>query len=160
MKKILNIKEAIKVAEKLRRKKKSIVIAGGIFDILHLGHIEFLEKAKKEGDCLFVLLEDDTKAREEKGKNRPINSQGDRAKILSFLRNVDYIIVLKNMTDNLAYDKIMIKIQPDIIATTYGDPYINHKKRQARLIKGKVVNVIKRIDRQSTTKYIKLIDIN
>jgi len=160
MNKILTIRKGIETARKLKKQDKTIVVAGGIFDILHLGHIKFLEKSKKYGDNLFVLLEDDAKAAKEKGEKRPINSQKDRARILSTLQSVDYIIMLKNMTNNRLYDRIMVKIQPNIIATTHGDPYVYHKKRQAKLIQGKVVYVTKKIDNRSTTKYIKLIDIN
>lgn len=160
MNKVVEIKEAIEIANKLKKQNKSIVVAGGFFDILHLGHIKFLEKAKKYGDYLFVLLEEDSKAAKEKGRKRPINSQKDRAEILSVLQSVDYVIPLKNMTNNELYDKLMIQIHPDIIATTYGDPYVIHKKRQAKLIKSKVIYVIKRIDSHSTTKYAKLISMN
>lgn len=160
MNKILTIQKGLEVAQKLKKLNKTIVVAGGVFDILHPGHIEFLEKSKKYGDYLFVLLEDDAKAKKEKGDNRPVNSQTNRAKILSSLQNVDYIIMLSNMTDNKLYDKIILGIRPNVIATTYGDPYVNHKIRQAKLIQGRVVYVIKRINRYSTTKYIKLININ
>jgi FAD synthetase len=160
MNKILDVDGAIKISRKLRKKNKRIVVAGGFFDVLHLGHIKFLEKAKEHGDYLFVLLEEDSKATKIKGNNRPINSQKCRATILSALKNVDYIIMLKNMTNNESYDKIMIEMQPDVIATTFGDPYVIHKERQARLIRGKVINVIKRINDHSTTKYIKLANIN
>lgn len=157
MRKILNIKDSIEIAKKLKSKNKTIVVVGGIFDILHLGHIKFLENAKKYGDYLFLLLEDDIKARKEKGKDRPIHSQKDRAKILSSLQSVDYIVLLTNMTSNIRYDKIMVELKPDVIATTYGDPYVEHKKRQARLINGKVEYVTKRIYSHSASKYIKLI---
>lgn len=157
MKKILNIKEAIGIAKKLHSENKSIVLAGGFFDILHLGHIKFLENSKKHGDYLFLLLEDDTKARKEKGKGRPIHSQKDRAKILSFLQSVDYIVLLTNMTNNIRYDKIIVQIKPNVIAATYGDLYVEHKKRQAKLINGKVEYVIERINKHSTSKYLKLI---
>ena len=157
MRKILNVKEAIRIAKKLRSKNKTIVLAGGFFDILHLGHIKFLEKAKKYGDYLFLLLEDDKKAKEEKGEKRPINLQKDRAKILSTLQSVDYIAMLNNMTNNDCYDKIITQIAPGIIAATNPDPYINHKKRQAKLVQGKVVYVIRRIRNYSTTKLSKQI---
>ncbi|MBF8249715.1 MAG: rfaE1 [Candidatus Levybacteria bacterium] len=160
MNKILNINEAIKIAKKIREQNKSIVVVGGIFDILHPGHIKFLEKSKKYADILFLLLEEDSKVTKEKGKTRPINSQQDRAKILSSLESVDYVIMLKNMTNNDLYDKLMVAIQPKVIATTLGDPYVEHKKRQAKLIQGKVVYVIKRIGNHSTTKYLKLISLN
>lgn len=155
MNKILTIQKGIRVAQKFRKQNKTIVIVGGFFDILHTGHIKFLEKSKKHGDYLFVLLEDDKKAREVKGADRPINSQKDRAKILSTLRSVDYVILLKNMINNSQYDKIIIKIAPSVLATTYGDLYIKHKKRQAKLINGKVIYVISRIYNHSTTQLAK-----
>ena len=155
MKKILSVKEAIKRARKLHGQNKSIVLAGGFFDILHAGHIKFLGNAKKYGDYLFVLLEDDNKARQIKGPKRPINSQRNRAKILSSLKSVDFVILLKNMTNNSDYDKIMVQIAPNVIAATSGDPYMNHKKRQAKKIKGKTIFVIHRIYDHSTTQLAK-----
>jgi len=157
MNKILSIQQGIKTARELKKQNKTIVVAGGFFDILHLGHIKFLEEAKKHGDYLFVLLEEDIKATKQKGKTRPINSQKNRAEILSALESIDYIIMLKNMTNDRIYDNIMVGIRPDIIATTYKDPYVKHKIRQAKLIQGKVVYVIKRIEDRSTTRYVKLI---
>lgn len=151
MNKIISVNNAIKISKHLRNKGKSIVLVGGFFDILHLGHIKFLENSKKHGDYLFVLLEDDNKAKQIKGPKRPINSQKNRAKILSALGSVDYIILLKNMTNNVKYDRLIIQIQPSIIAATYGDRYIKHKKRQAKLINGKVIYVIRRIYNYSTT---------
>lgn len=150
--KILNIKDAIKIAKKIHSNHKSIVLAGGFFDILHIGHIKFLENSKKHGDYLFVLLEDDYKAKKIKGTNRPINSQKNRAKILSTLGSIDYVILLKNMTDNVKYDRIIVQLAPSVLATTYGDPNIKHKKRQAKLVNGKVVCAIERIYNHSTTK--------
>lgn len=157
VKKILIINEAEKVSKKIRKEGKSIVVVGGVFDILHLGHIKFLENSKNQGDYLFLLLEDDRKARRKKGKDRPVHPQKDRAKILSSLSSVDYVVLLRNMTNNTQYDKIMVQIRPNVIATTYGDPYVEHKKRQAKLINGKVEYVIERIHSHSTSQYIKLI---
>lgn len=155
MRKILDIKDAIRIAKRLQSKNKSIVVVGGFFDILHIGHIKFLESSKKYGDYLFVLLEEDKKAKKAKGANRPINSQDDRAKILSSLQSIDYVVLLRNMTNNAQYDKIIIQIAPSILATTHGDPYIDHKKRQAKLINGKVICVIRRIYNHSTTQLAK-----
>lgn len=159
MNKIITIKQAIEISKKIKTANKSIVVVGGFFDILHLGHIKFLEKSKKYGDYLFVLLEEDENAKK-KGKNRPINSQNNRAKILSSLQSVNYVVMLKNMTNSLLYDKLMVEIQPRIIATTSGDSDVNHKKRQAKLIKAKVIYAIKRMRDRSTTKYMRKIDID
>jgi rfaE bifunctional protein nucleotidyltransferase chain/domain len=160
MNKILTLQEAEKIAKNLKKQNKIIVMAGGFFDILHLGHIRFLEEAKKCGDYLFILLEDDAKAKKQKGDKRPINIQNDRAKVLSAIQSVDYIIMLKNMTNDHLYDKIMFAIQPNIIAITRGDPHANQKKRQAKLVGAKIIYVIERIYNLSTTKYSELINIS
>ncbi len=155
MNKIITIEQAIKISKKIKAADKTIVLAGGFFDILHIGHIKFLENSKKHGDYLFVLLEDDCKARKVKGANRPINSQKNRAKILSTLGSVDYVVLLKKMTNNVKYDRLITQMAPSILTTTYGDPYIKHKRRQAKLINGKIVYVIKRIYDHSTTQLVK-----
>lgn len=155
--KILTIQQAIDVSNKLKAEGKAIVLAGGCFDILHIGHIDFLNEAKKRGDVLFVLLESDEAIRRIKGNNRPINSQADRARILSALLGVDYAIILPQLKTDKEYDDVVIKLRPDIIATTKGDKYKKHKERQAKLIGAKVVDVIKNISNKSTTKLIKLL---
>ena len=92
-----------------------------------------------------------------KGSNRPINSQKDRAIILSALRDVDFIILLKKMTNSDIYDNIISQISPGVIATTYPDPKVKHKIRQAKLVNGRVEYVIKRISKYSTTRVVNLI---
>jgi D-beta-D-heptose 7-phosphate kinase/D-beta-D-heptose 1-phosphate adenosyltransferase len=158
MNKILKLKEALQIAKKLREQNKSIVLAGGCFDILHVAHVKFLEKAKQKGDILFVLLESDDNVRKLKGKNRPINSQKNRAMILSALAFVDYVVRLSNLKTNTQYDAIVRKLRPSIIAITAKDPNIVHKIRQANQINGKVVCVLQRISDQSTTRLAKLIE--
>lgn len=154
MKKILNIQQAGKESSRLRKKGKSIVLVGGVFDILHIGHIKFLEKAKKEADFLFLLLESDQSVRKLKGKNRPINKQEDRAYVLEALSSVDFIVKLKNTLKDSDYDRITKLIRPEILATTEPDSYIFHKARQAKLVGAKLKTVIKRIKDKSTTNLI------
>lgn len=154
MKKILNIEQAVKISNKLKNEKKGIVLAGGAFDILHLGHVRFLEKAKQEGDFLFVLLESDKSVRKIKGKKRPINIQADRAEVLAALYSVDFIVKLKGVLKDQGYDKIVRQISPNVLATTGIDSYIFHKIRQAKLVKAKVKIVTRRIKNKSTTKIL------
>lgn len=158
MNKILSIEKAIKISKKLQSENKTIVLAGGVFDILHIGHVKFLEKAKQRGDILFVLLESDDNVKRLKGKNRPINSQKNRAIILAALYAVDYVVLFPMLKTDAEYDKVISQIRPSIIATTAKDPNILHKRRQANQISGKVVNVLKRISDQSTTRLAKLIN--
>ncbi|OGH06307.1 MAG: hypothetical protein A2171_00915 [Candidatus Levybacteria bacterium RBG_13_35_9] len=156
--KIVSPKKAVEISKSL--KNKSIVLAGGCFDILHIGHIQFLKNAKKRGDILFILLESDSNVKKLKGSGRPINSQEDRAQILSSMEYVDYIVLLPNMTKNTDYDKLVYGLNPDVIAVTQNSPQIIHNLRQAKKINAKVMQVIKIINDKSTTNLTKLIKQN
>lgn len=150
MEKIITIEDAIKAAKKLRAQRNKIVLVGGCFDILHIGHVEFLKKAKEKGDALFLLLESDKKVKQIKGKNRPIHTQKERAKVLSALETVDYVILLPYFAKNQDYDNLVMQIKPDIIATTKTDKYREHKERQAKLLNAQVLDVIDRLPNKST----------
>ena len=155
--KILSLDESKKVTQQLHAAKKRIILAGGCFDILHIGHITFLEKAKKKGDVLVVLLESDEKIKKLKGRYRPINSQEDRAKILTSLTVIDYVIPLPPIYDDQEYDELVFTLKPAIIATTAGDPFRFHKERSAEKINAKVVDVIPLINDKSTTRLFHLL---
>lgn len=157
MKKILTVSQAIQRSNKLRREGKSIVLAGGCFDILHVGHITFLEEAKKHGDVLMVMLESDETVQQLKGDERPINTQQERAKILEAIYAIDYIILLPKDMNNKIYDGFVLQIKPAIIATTEGDPYKSHKDRQAKKAGATVVEV-KRIENVSTSKLANILN--
>ncbi len=153
MNKILSIKQVTSEIKHLRKNGKKIVLAGGCFDILHNGHIAFLKMAKKQGDVLFVFLESDEKIRQLKGAGRPINSQPVRASLLSFLSSVDYVLPLPFFKDNLAYDRLVKKIKPDIIATTKGEAANIHIRRQAVAVNARVCEVTERIPNQSSSRF-------
>lgn len=156
MNRIIDLSKLSKVMVKIRKSEKNIVLVGGCFDILHLGHIIFLEKAKKKGNFLIVLLESDQNVKEKKGENRPLNSQKNRAKVLAAVYFVDLIILLPKMK-NADYDRVVNLIKPKIIAVTWGDPEIKHKKRVARLISAKLSQVTEFITDHSTTKFLERI---
>jgi rfaE bifunctional protein nucleotidyltransferase chain/domain len=157
MNKILTIDQAITESEKIRRQKKLVVLVGGCFDILHIGHITFLEKAKAAGDSLFVFLESDESIKKIKGENRPINNQEDRAKILATLEPVDYVILLPPHLADKDYDRMIIQLKPAIIATTQGDLHKEQKARQATLVNCRIIEVTDFIRDQSTTRLVKLL---
>jgi rfaE bifunctional protein nucleotidyltransferase chain/domain len=157
MKRILKTSDAIKLIKKLKREGKIIVLAGGCFDILHAGHIKFLESAKKTGDVLFVLVENDANVKKIKGKDRPINHQDERSLVLSSLRFVDYVISLEEIKSDSDYDKLVIGLKPDIIAVTKKSPQVRHNLRQAKTINAQVIEVIGRITNKSTSKLAGLI---
>lgn len=157
MNKIINVKKAVELSSKFNKRGASIVLAGGVFDLLHVGHVKFLELAKGKGDYLLVLLESDESVRKSKGIKRPLNKQKDRAKVLEALSAVDFIVSLKGILKNEDYDKIVRQISPKVLATTAQDQNIIHKKRQAKLIGAKVETVMKRLQTKSTSKLLKKI---
>ncbi len=135
--------------------KEGVVLAGGCFDIIHPAHKKFLRLSKEQGKILVVLLESDENIKKIKGKDRPMNNQNARAENLSKLESIDYIILLKTPTSSDYYENIVKSIQPDIIAVTAGDKHLSKKNEQAEQVKGKVVEVMKRENKYSTTKIIK-----
>lgn len=150
--KIISVTKAIETAQKLHGLHETIVLTGGCFDILHVGHIAFLQNASRLADKTLVLLENDEKIKKVKGNDRPINSQHDRAVILASLIYTDYIITLPEMTEDKKYDEMISQLKPAIIATTSQDPYRFHKERQAAMTGAKVVDVTENISNKSTSK--------
>jgi len=157
MSNIIDINKASFMSRKLKSAGKTIVLTGGCFDVLHLGHIKFLEAAKKNGDVLFVFVESDQNVQKTKGKDRPINNQDDRAQVLASIRFVDYVIKLPFMKNNNDYDAFTANIEPLIIAVTRGSEALLHAKRQARMVGARLIEVIGRIPEKSTTKIAKII---
>ena len=131
-------------------RKKKIVLVGGCFDILHWGHIAFLKKAKKLGDYLVVALESDENTKKLKGPGRPIHTQRERQKMLGSLRFVDKVIALSPMKSDSDYEKLVRKVNPDIIAVTKGDTKNTH---------GVKTIIIPKIKTPSTTQIAKLLKI-
>jgi len=91
-KKIKNIRAIKTIAARLKGRKKRIVFTNGCFDILHVGHIRYLRKARSLGDVLVVGLNTDRSVRTIKGEKRPIVPQADRAEVLAALEFVDYVV--------------------------------------------------------------------
>jgi len=138
-----------------RKKEDRIVLTGGCFDILHIGHVRFLSEAKGMGDYLVVLLESDEKVKNLKGENRPVFVQEERAEVLSALRSVDLVVLLQAMESDSDYVDLVMSIKPDIIAVTEGDPHIELKRQQAR----EVGAMLKRISLTKTFSTSKLANI-
>lgn len=155
MAEVISISKLAKITQNCRKQGQKIVLAGGCFDILHPGHVVFLEKAKKAGDVLIVLLESDRKVRELKGINRPIYTQTERAKLLSALKAVDYVIKLPLIRFDAEYDQLMEKIRPDVIAVTSKDKN-SHHKRCAKLVRAKLKSVTGVIGDYSSSRILDL----
>lgn len=91
--KLKSRRQMVRIARRLARQGKRIVFTNGCFDILHAGHVRYLEQARRSGDCLVVGLNSDRSTRGLKGPGRPVNPEQDRAAVLAGLSSVDYIVV-------------------------------------------------------------------
>jgi D-beta-D-heptose 7-phosphate kinase/D-beta-D-heptose 1-phosphate adenosyltransferase len=108
------IKSAGSLAESLahlRRRGRKIVFTNGCFDILHLGHVKYLSRARSLGDILVVGLNSDASVRAIKGRGRPINRQADRAMVLASMYFVDYVTIFNEPTP----ERLIRKLAPDIL---------------------------------------------
>lgn len=154
MGKVILLKQISALSKQIKSQNQKITVVGGCFDILHVGHIRFLQKAKSLADVLVVILESDEKIKLMKGETRPLNSQKMRAKVLAALQDVDYVVMLPGKMENKDYDSVIQKIKPDFIAATKGDPNMKFKKRTAKLVEARVVCVTDLVKGYSTGKII------
>lgn len=103
--------EATAFADAQRRAGRRVVFTNGVFDMLHPGHIRYLRQAHALGDVLVVGLNGDASVRRNKGPERPINSQDERAEILAALEPVDAVVIFDDDTP----DQIIKAVQPDVL---------------------------------------------
>ncbi len=118
---------------------KKTVLVGGCFDILHYGHLRFLEQAKAKGEELIVALESDEFIRQIK-KKKPIHTQKQRAEILAHLDLVDMIILLPLFIEKDYFEMVQM-IHPNIIALTKGDPHLIEKSNQAQKVGASLIQI-------------------
>jgi D-beta-D-heptose 7-phosphate kinase / D-beta-D-heptose 1-phosphate adenosyltransferase len=141
--------EIASLSKELRARGKKIIFTNGCFDILHIGHVRYLETAKNYGDILILGLNSDRSVTSIKGKGRPINIQLDRAYILAALEAVDYVVVFDEDTP---YDLIKA-VKPDVLVK--GSDY-EGKKVVGQDIANEL-KLVQFIDAKSTSKTIKKI---
>ena len=108
----MSLAEAARIADRLRVAGQRIVLANGCFDLLHVGHVRYLEAARALGDVLFVGINDDAAVARLKGPGRPLMPAAERAEVLSALRAVDHVVVFEDDTA----DKLVAAIRPAIHA--------------------------------------------
>ena len=151
-KKIKSLDEISNITRELKKSKKKIVFTNGCFDILHLGHVKYLEKAKKNGDILIVGINSDESVTRLKGKTRPINLLYDRSCILASLGSVNYVVPFKEDTPL----ELIKMILPDILVK--GGDYIGKEVVGSNLAKKLVL--IDFIEGKSTSNTVSKIQKN
>mgnify|MGYP006284663807 CR=1 FL=1 len=147
---ILERKILKKVVKDLKSKGKKIVFTNGCFDILHPGHIFYLNEAKKLGDYLVVALNTDNSVKRLKGENRPVNTQEDRAVVMDALETVDIVTFFHEDTPL----EIVSELIPDVIVK--GGDYKPEDVAGGEVVtkNGGEIRIINFVDGKSTTSVI------
>lgn len=142
------------IVAKLQKSGKTVVTTNGCFDILHVGHVRYLQKTKSFADYSVVLLNSDKSVKLIKGENRPIYNENDRAEILCALSCVDYIVLF----DESSPKDLLDEIKPDI--HTKGADYNCQNLPEADVIlkNGGRLEFIEFVEGKSTTETIKSIN--
>jgi len=147
---VQNRKDIMQLINSIKKSGKTIVATNGCFDILHVGHVRYLQKTKSFADVLIVLLNSDKSVRAIKGEGRPINNENDRAEILCALSCVDYVV----MFDENSPRNLLDEIKPDVY--TKGADYTMETLPEADIMKknGTKVVFISFVEGKSTTSVI------
>jgi D-beta-D-heptose 7-phosphate kinase / D-beta-D-heptose 1-phosphate adenosyltransferase len=140
------------IINQLKTRGRKIVFTNGCFDILHSGHVQYLEKAKTYGDILVIGLNSDNSVRRLKGKSRPVNNQTDRAYILASLEVVDYLVIFNEDTPL----ELIKLIEPDVLVK--GGDYEGKNIIGQDIAKD--IKLVEFIDGKSTTEIINSISQN
>lgn len=153
--KLKTLEELATIVQRLQQEGKTVVWTNGCFDILHVGHITYLQKAAKLGDVLVVGLNSDESVRENKGPTRPVVGEADRALVLSALACVGYLVIFGDKTTT----RFLKALKPDVYAK--GGDYtletiVQEERRVVEGYGGRIA-IIPGVEGQSTTAIIERI---
>ncbi len=144
-------KEIINIVRNAQANGKTFAATNGCFDILHVGHVRYLQKSKSFADYLIVMLNSDSSVRAIKGSDRPINNENDRAEILNALSCVDYVVLFEENSPA----RLLEEIKPDIY-TKGADYSLETLPEREIVIRNHIkVEFIDFVEGKSTTNVIK-----
>lgn len=153
---LLELRELTKIADKLKKEGKKIVFTNGCFDILHIGHVKYLEDAKSLGDILIVGVNNDESVRILKGNSRPIVPDLERAEILAALKCVDYVVIFNELNP----ENLIAQLKPAIHVK--GGDYVIDQIPESKLVEsfgGKTI-ILNEVKGKSTSNIIQKILTN
>lgn len=152
-----NESKLIKIVEGLKAQDKTIITTNGVYDLIHDGHLDTLEKAKSYGDVLFVLINCDDSVKRQKGPKRPIRDQYARAKLMDSLKPVDYVYIFEEDTPLNLFKKIKQNIH--VKGGSYIPERVVEEKTLIESWNGQCI-YLPMIGQESTTNIIKkIIDV-
>lgn len=146
---VLTPASAAEFRAQLEREGRRLVFTSGCFDLLHVGHVRYLQEARSLGDALCIALNSDASVRALKGPSRPINNEADRAEVLLGLSCVDAVVIF----DEERTTKLIQAIQPHIFAKggDYTVATLNPEERAALQAVGAQIEILREVKGQSTT---------
>ena len=153
---IVTQEEIIKIVRDGQGSGKTFVATNGCFDILHVGHVRYLQKTKSFADFSIVMLNSDASVKMLKGENRPINNENDRAELLTSLSCVDYVVLFEERSPA----QLLEKIKPNVY--TKGADYSLETLPEREIVEKNNIRVefIEFVEGKSTTKVIEKINKN
>lgn len=136
--KILSRDELLTERARLHAAGRKLVFTNGVFDILHVGHVRYLEEARAQGDALVVAINSDRTVRELKGAGRPLMNHDERAEILAALRAVSYVTIF----DDVSPRSLIAELLPDVLVKG-GDYALDeiHGREEVEAAGGRVVSL-------------------
>ena len=148
--KIVSLSQLKPLVKRLKARGKKTVFTNGTFDLLHVGHVTYLQKAKSLGDILIVGVNSDSSVKSYKGLDRPMNSQTDRLQVLAALECVDYVVLFNEPTPL----RLILQLQPDLLVK--GADWKKDQIAGAREVEswGGKVKLIPLVPGRSTTRLI------
>lgn len=153
MGKVVSQQELLDIRTRLKKKKECVVFTNGCFDILHRGHVEYLERARSLGDVLVVGLNTDASVRHLKGADRPVVEQDDRAHVLAGLASVSYVCLFDEETPQ----KLIELLVPDVLVKGADWAVADVVGREVVEAAGGSVRTIEFLPNRSTSRIIEKI---
>jgi rfaE bifunctional protein nucleotidyltransferase chain/domain len=147
---VISLEDLLRERQSLRAAGKVVVFTNGVFDLLHVGHVRYLEQARRLGDALIVAINSDRTVRELKGADRPIIPQDERSEILAAFRSVSYVTIF----DDISPRQLIGELVPDVLVKG-GDYTLNeiHGREEVEAAGGRVVS-LPFVDGESTSALI------
>jgi rfaE bifunctional protein nucleotidyltransferase chain/domain len=108
---VLSLENAVRLVDALRAAHRTVVFTNGVYDILHPGHVRYLQAARAEGDALIVGINSDRSVRANKGPDRPVNPEAERAEVVAALASVDAVVIFDEDTPH----RVITCLQPDVL---------------------------------------------
>ena len=124
---VLSLENAVRLVDALRAAHRTVVFTNGVYDLLHPGHVRYLQAARAEGDALIVGINSDRSVRANKGPDRPVNPEAERAEVIAALASVDAAVIFDEDTPH----EIITCLQPDVLVKG-ADWAADHDRRPRR----------------------------